>query len=449
MAEKIYVSQQRLGYYHGKLITLVDAKDAAILAAAKEHAEGYANGLADNYEAAGSVATAQQALEALIAAEQQRAEGIEGGLAERLTTVEGDVGTVEDLQTTAKNDLVSAINEVKNSVAVGGTAAVVTMSTETTTEGALKSYSLFQGENKIGTIDIPKDMVVESGEVVTNPEGQEAGTYIKLVLANVAEPLYVNVGKLVDIYTAKANAAQVQVVIDTNTREISASIVAGSVGTTELADNAVVTAKIADGNVTKAKLSTTVQASLDKADAAAPQTALDAEVQRATAAEGKALEDAKAHADGLNTAMNTRVEALEAIDHDHANKAELDKFVDGDKAKLDDAAAKAHVHANAEELAKIAAGDVAKWNAAEQNAKDYADGLVEGIALGDIATNKAAIEALQQTHATDKAAVEGRVKAIEDDYLKAADKTEVMNAITALENSFVEITEAQIDAMFA
>ena len=30
-----------------------------------------------------------------------------------------------------------------------------------------------------------------------------------------------------------------------------------------------------------------------------------------------------------------RVVALEAIDHEHANKAELDKFVDGDKAKLD------------------------------------------------------------------------------------------------------------------
>ena len=85
--------------------------------------------------------------------------------------------------------------------------------------------------------------------------------------------------------------------------------------------------------------------------------------------------DAKTYADGLNTAMNTRVEALEAIDHDHANKAELDLIASGDKAKWDAAEAKAHVHANAAELDKIADGDVAKWNAAEQNAKDYADGL--------------------------------------------------------------------------
>ena len=58
--------------------------------------------------------------------------------------------------------------------------------------------------------------------------------------------------------------------------------------------------------------------------------------------------EAVSHANGLNTAMNARVEALEAIDHDHSNKAELDKIVVGDKAK---------------------------WDAMEQNAKDYADGL--------------------------------------------------------------------------
>ena len=42
---------------------------------------------------------------------------------------------------------------------------------------------------------------------------------------------------------------------------------------------------------------------------------------------------AEKYADELNATMNTRVEALEAIDHDHANKAELDKIADGDVAK--------------------------------------------------------------------------------------------------------------------
>ena len=58
---------------------------------------------------------------------------------------------------------------------------------------------------------------------------------------------------IADIYTAKTGATQVQLAIS-NTNEISASLVAGGVGTTELAANAVTTAKIADSNVTEDKI---------------------------------------------------------------------------------------------------------------------------------------------------------------------------------------------------
>lgn len=194
-----------------------------------------------------------------------------------IDAIEEDMGSVDDLQTTNKT-VAGAINEVLAAIGTGGTAAVVTVTTDTTTEGALKSYTIKQGTTTVGVIDVPKDMVVESGSVVVDPEGQEAGTYIKLVLANVAEPLYINVGKLVDIYTVEANATQVQLAIDVSTREISAKIVAGSITAVELATDAVTTVKIADSNVTKVKLSTEVQASLDKADAAVPQTAYDEKV---------------------------------------------------------------------------------------------------------------------------------------------------------------------------
>lgn len=254
-----------------------------------------------------------------IANAQLTADTAQGGV----VAVEQDLGNVDNLSTENKT-VVGAINEVLAAVGTGGTAAVVTMTTDTTTEGALKSYTIKQGTTTVGVIDIPKDMVVESGEVVVNPEGQTEGTYIKLKLANVTDPLYINVGTLVDIYKAKAEATQVQVTVDSTTREISAAIVAGSVTSTELADNAVVTAKIADANVTKAKLSTTVQASLDKADAAAPQTALDAEVQRATAAEAQALTDAKTYSDAelakeveragnAETALSDRLDDVEAL----------------------------------------------------------------------------------------------------------------------------------------
>lgn len=151
--------------------------------------------------------------------------------------------------------------------AIAADAVVVT--TDVTTEGYAKSYTFTQNGATIATVDIPKDMVVSSGKVVVNPEGQDEGTYLELTLSNAtSDKVYINVGKLVDIYTAKANATQVQIAIDSATREVSATIVAGGVGSTELADGAVITAKIGDAQVTKAKLGTDVQASIDKADSA-------------------------------------------------------------------------------------------------------------------------------------------------------------------------------------
>lgn len=165
-----------------------------------------------------------------------------------------EVGDITKLSTTAKTDLVSAINEVKNDVILVDGENEITIETGTTTEGALKSYTVKQGGTVIGVIDIPKDLVVASGSVVVDPDGQEPGTYIKLVIANQEEPLYINVGTLVDIYKAQQNATQVQLSINSSTREISATIVAGSIGTTELADGAITTLKITDANITLAKL---------------------------------------------------------------------------------------------------------------------------------------------------------------------------------------------------
>lgn len=181
-----------------------------------------------------------------------------------------DLGDVEGLNTTAKT-VVASINEVLAAVGAGGTAAAVTVEAKGASSDYAQVYEIKQGTTVVGTINIPKELVVQAGEVVVNPDGQAAGTYIKLTLQNVADPLYIDVAKLVDVYTAQASAAQVQLAISA-TNEISATIVAGSIGSTELADNSVITAKIADANVTKAKLATSVQTSLDKADAAAPQS---------------------------------------------------------------------------------------------------------------------------------------------------------------------------------
>ena len=57
------------------------------------------------------------------------------------------------------------------------------------------------GENVGDAINIPKDLFVESGEIVENPAGQPEGKYLKLVLRNQTAPVYINVADLVDAYT--------------------------------------------------------------------------------------------------------------------------------------------------------------------------------------------------------------------------------------------------------
>lgn len=290
-------------------------------------------------DGAGSVAAAKAAADAAQAdvdaletkvgtvAEGATVVGMIGAVQGEVDAVETDLGNVDGLSTKNKT-VVGAINEVLAAVGAGGTAAAITITTDTTTDGALKSYTVKQGTTTIGVIDIPKDMVVESGSVVTNPEGQAEGTYIKLVLANVAEPLYINVGKLVDIYTVQANATQVQLAIDSATREISAAIVAGSVTATELAANAVTTEKIADANVTKAKLSSEVQGLLNNAATEADLTAAE---NRIATLEGKFGGGAGTVESQIATAKQEAINAAAADATSKANTAETNAkaYADG------------------------------------------------------------------------------------------------------------------------
>ena len=372
---KKYLDQTGLSKYDEKIKKVISDGDAASLQSAKD----YADGLAANYDAAGVAETKVQELangavksntdaittlngDASTVGSVAKAVADAKALVDAdVNSIEEDIGEVDGLSTTNKT-VVGAINEVLAAVGTGGTAAVVTV--EKSTDGL--TYTIKQGEATVGTIDIPKDMVVTSGEVVTNPEGQDEGTYIKLTLANVADPLYINVGNLVDIYKAKEGASQVQVAIDSATREISATIVAGSIGATELSANAVTTEKIADANVTKAKLSTEVQASLGKADVSVSQTVFDAEVERAIAAEAKALEDAKDYADSKVAGVDLTGIATNAADID----------------KLEASLAEGGATANAIADAKKAGTDASAAVTALQN--------------GAVATNANAISALEE-----------------------------------------------------
>ena len=303
---------------------------------------------------------------------------IKKAVKEAKDALEAKIGNLENLNTTAKGNLVSAINEVLVAVGAGGTAAAVTMDTTTTTAGMAKSYTLKQGENTIGTIDIPKDMVVRSGEVVVNPEGKTEGTYIVLTLANATEDkIYVNVGTLVDIYRAKANATQIQLAIDSSTREISATVVAGSITSTELADAAVVTAKIADGNVTKAKLSTEVQTTLDKADSALQKT----DITTGTANGTISVKGEDVEVKGLGSAAYTDSGAYDAAGSAKAVQDDLTAYKGTNDARVD-----------ALEAAVGEGGSVATQITAEINKLNVDDTAVEGQYVSAVKEVKGKIE---------------------------------------------------------
>jgi hypothetical protein len=105
------------------------------------------------------------------------------------------------------------------------------------------------------SINIPKDMVVKSGSVVTDPEGQTAGTYIKLVLQNVDDPLYINVSDLIEYVTSGS--------ADTDAIVITVS------------DDHKVTATVTEKGITLAMLAEDVQTALGKAHSHSNKDLLD------------------------------------------------------------------------------------------------------------------------------------------------------------------------------
>lgn len=128
------------------------------------------------------------------------------------------------------------------------------------TSGYLKTYKFTTKSGRdIGTIDIPKDLVVTEGKVETYTEGAlpagvtEAGTYLKLTIANQKAPVYIDVKKMAEVLKAAQGATSVQLDIS-GTNEISATIVDSAVETAKIKDSAVTTDKIDGKAVTTAKI---------------------------------------------------------------------------------------------------------------------------------------------------------------------------------------------------
>ena len=120
---------------------------------------------------------------------------------------------------------------------------------ESTPTGYAKAYTIKQLGKDVATINIPKDMVVESGSVETKTTSGawgKAGTYLHLVLANATnDDIYINVGDLIE-YVTGGTAADGMITV-----AVSADHVA--------------TATINDGKITLAKLDAATQAKINQA----------------------------------------------------------------------------------------------------------------------------------------------------------------------------------------
>lgn len=504
---KKYVSLDKLGLYDEKIKALINSKDADTLASAKS----YADGLAGNYEPAGSITTAKNELQGKIDVVQgnvdtvsaanvatqgevdalelyvgtyptsggytsvvdyvtKRTEGIatEGAMSElsgRVQTVEGEVSTIKGdyLKAADKTELAGLVTAEKERAEgiEGGLRTDV---------DAIKGDYLKKADKEAlqGSIDgVAADLAVVSGDYLKSSDktalqsnidkkadqtaldaeieratGVEEGlqNQINLIMNNPdTKDVIDSISEFTQYVSEHGTIADgFRTDIDKNKEDIAAEVKRAGEAEGALADRLDVLEAIdhdaykgADASLKSelegkialkadaSALSEAVEA-LEGVDSAldgrlaavegklgsgegnvssmiatAKQEAIDSAVGTAAAdatSKANAAEAAaKGHADSLNTAMNTRVEALEAIDHEHGNKSELDSILVGDKAKWDEAYAKRHEHSNLTVLEGITSAKVTAWDAAEGNAKSYVDGK-------DSAMNTR-VEALETWHA--------------------------------------------------
>ena len=156
------------------------------------------------------------------------------------------------------------------------------------------------------------------------------------------------------------------------------------------------------------------------------------EIGAADSAEDKAKE----YADNLNAAMSERVNALEGDNHTHTNKVELDKIVEGDKAKWDDAVSRLDnflIGKGVDEVVDTL-----------QDIKDWMNG--EGVVATEL-TEAIAAEAKLRSDAD--AALGTRITALEGinhDAYKEADNT-LRNEISTLSGNIETTLITKTDAL--
>ena len=279
---------------------------------------------------------------------------------------------------------------------------------DTATSGMSASYQLTKDGTGIGAIiDIPKDMVVESGTVETYAAGHlptgvtEPGTYIVLTLANAtSDKLYIPAAGLIEYVTGgsgKDDAIQINVTADTHK----------------------VTATVKEGSLTKTMLSTEVQGLLGKAGTAV-QTITTGSTNGTISVDGKDVE-----VKGLADAAYATVASLNTTAKGYADSAKT--AIIGD-ATNDTADSK-----TIEGVKKYAHGQAV---AAQEGATKAAEKLINDLDVTDTAVDGKVVSAVSQT---DGKITVIRRALVEDDIPELA-QSKISGLTTALEGKQGTIT---------
>lgn len=403
MATKKYVSLEKLGLYDEKIKKVISDSDAAMLAEAK----GYADSLAENYDAAGSAATVQGKLgeeveravareNEIAAANTQTQEALDdleelvgvlptgtsastvveyvnaktAGIATdaALAELSGQVGGLQTDVQTIKSDYLKEEDKTELSEAIAAEAARAD-GKEKANAAAIKVISddylknadkeALQGGINLNAEAIAaikedvdtffKDADMTASAKDTLKELQEYISADETGAAAMTASIKAN-SDAIDVIEGKMETAEGKIeTLEGEMDDAQAAILAlqeavGSEGSVgDMIDSAVNTEKLRAEGKEAEILAIAQQGVSDAATAAA------------------AAENASKHADELDQAMDLRMDVVEAKAHEHSNKSLLDTY-DQTNANIKDAVEKKHAHENAGVLNGINASDVTLWN---------------------------------------------------------------------------------------
>lgn len=463
---KKYVSLDKLSLYDKKIKKVISDADAAALQSAKD----YADGLATNYDAAGSANTALESAKAYADSKDAAIQA-----AQKAGTDAAAAAAVADGKAVAAQGEVDALEAYVGTIPEGATATDIVGYVQEKTAGIATEGAMTELGNRIGVVEgdvatIKADYLKAAdrtalegqiGAVQTavdteksRAEGIEAG------LRTDVDAIKADYLKAADKTELQGNIDTLTGVVETLRDGVDAEKVDGVIdlinyveehGTevTGMQDDIAANAEAIEG---VAGRMTTAEGKITAVEGAvatkAEQTYVDEQIQalqgvdtglgnRITALEGKfggaegSVEDMIADAQAAAEATAAADATSKANAAEAAAKAYTDTEVGKDRARLDALEAiEHHEHSNKAELDLIASGDKSKWDAAAVKAHEHGNkSVLDGITAENITTwNTVTSKATQ----SDLVAVGDRVTALE----------------TWHEN-FVECSQEDIQGLFA